>query len=55
MATPALQQIGAASRIHFQKKMAASIFKCGPSKVWLDPKNKEKISEARTRMTFRME
>ena len=41
------------SCLKLQKKVAASIFKCGPSKVWLDPERKDEIAKARTRKDLR--
>merc|ERR1712115_747228 len=40
-------------KLRFQKRVAASILKCGPSKVWLDPNNRKKIAGARTRDAIR--
>mmetsp|Transcript_26760 Transcript_26760/g.56905 ORF Transcript_26760/g.56905 Transcript_26760/m.56905 type:complete len:137 (+) Transcript_26760:15-425(+) len=39
--------------LKLQKRIAASMFNCGPSKVWLDPNRKDEIAKARTREDLR--
>ncbi|MGC8995200.1 MAG: 50S ribosomal protein L19e [Thermoplasmata archaeon] len=40
--------------VSFQKRMAADILKCGISRVYIDPKGLEEVSDAITREDIRM-
>ena len=37
-----------------QKRLAGSIVKCSPSKIWLDPNELEEIKEAITRIDIKI-
>ena len=39
--------------LKLQKKLAASVLKCGKRKVWLDPNEINEISNANSRQNFR--
>eukprot|EP01120_Amphizonella_sp_Union-15-10_P014676 TRINITY_DN7206_c0_g2_i1.p1 TRINITY_DN7206_c0_g2~~TRINITY_DN7206_c0_g2_i1.p1 ORF type:complete len:111 (+),score=17.71 TRINITY_DN7206_c0_g2_i1:62-394(+) len=39
--------------LKLQKRLASSLFKCSPRRVWLDPEKKETIAQARTREDIR--
>ena len=40
-------------KLEVQKRLASTIFKCSPSKVWVDPKNMADIKEAITKIDIK--
>lgn len=41
------------SNLRLQKRLAASVLKCGKKKVWLDPNEVSEISNANSRQNIR--
>merc|ERR1711973_834650 len=45
--------VGAMSNLRLQKRLSASVMKCGKRKVWLDPNEINEISNANSRQNIR--
>merc|ERR1712071_568525 len=45
--------VGAMSNLRLQKRLSASVMKCGKRKVWLDPNEVNEIANANSRQTIR--